>query len=101
MKRLYQWFNERASFFLSDTAGNGTSRTVRTEVTVQREAVTFMAGGAGSGFDVCPLCGLEFASVPVEQASLRRPIGSMSQEVAPPDGASRTNTRPGEVQKKL
>jgi hypothetical protein len=101
MKGLYQWFSERASFFLSDTASNGTSRTVRTEVTVQREAVTLLAGEAAAGFDVCPLCGQKLASEPLDRASLRSRIGSMSQEVAPPDGSSRTNARPGEVQKKL
>jgi hypothetical protein len=99
MKRLYQWFNERASFFLSDTADNAASRTVRTEVTVQREAVTLLVGES-SGFDICPLCGQKFASVTVEQTSLRRPTGSMSQEVAQPDGASRANTRPGQIYKK-
>jgi hypothetical protein len=67
---------------------------------VQREAVTFLVGGAG-GFDICPLCGQTGASVPVEQASLCRSPGPMSQEIVPPDGSSRTNTRPREIQKNL
>lgn len=46
MRGLYQWFSDRASFFRSDFVGRGTSRTVRTEVTVQREAMTLMVSEA-------------------------------------------------------
>jgi hypothetical protein len=71
MKRLYQWFCERASFFHSDKAAHGTSRTVRTEVTVQQEGITMLLGGAAEGFDVCPLCGSKLAPTQAEHARLR------------------------------
>jgi hypothetical protein len=69
--RMYQWLGERARFFRSDTSGRGTSRTVRTEVTVQREAVTVLVGDAAAGFDTCPLCGSKLASAQAEQARPR------------------------------
>ena len=71
MKRLYQWFSERASFFRSDTPAHGTSRTVRTEVTVQQEGMTLLVGDAAAGFDICPLCGQKLAPAQAEQARLR------------------------------
>jgi hypothetical protein len=61
MKRLYQWFGKRASFFHFDGPGQGTTRTVRTEVTVQREGLTLLVGSAAAGFDICPLCGQKLA----------------------------------------
>jgi hypothetical protein len=68
MKRLYQWFSERASFFHSHTVVHGTSRTVRTEVTVQREGITLLSGGSAAvDFDACPLCGQKLAPPQVEQ----------------------------------
>jgi hypothetical protein len=69
--RLYQWLGERARFFRSDTSGRGTSRTVRTEVTVQREAVTVLVGEAAAGFDTCPFCGSKLAPAQAEQAKPR------------------------------
>jgi len=72
MKRLYQWFIERASFFRSGTPSPGTTRTVRTEVTtVQREGMTLLVGNAAAGFDICPLCGQTLAPAQAEQARLR------------------------------
>jgi hypothetical protein len=71
MKRLYQWFSERASFFGSDNRGQGTTRTVRTEVTVQREGLTLLVGGAAAELDICPLCGQKLAPAQAEQARLR------------------------------
>jgi hypothetical protein len=70
MKRLYQWFSERASFFRSSKFSQGTTHTVRTEVTVQREGLTVLLGGA-TGFDICPLCGHKLAPAQAEQARLR------------------------------
>jgi hypothetical protein len=70
-KRLYQWLSQRASFFRFDTSGRGTTRTVRTEVTVQREGMTMLVGGAAEGFDTCPLCGQKLAAAQAEQARLR------------------------------
>ena len=74
-KRLYQWLSQRASFFRFDTSGRGTTRTVRTEVTVQREAVTVLVGDAAAGFDTCPLCGSKIAPEQAERARLRLPKG--------------------------
>ncbi len=85
MKRLYQWFQERASFFRSGISSPGTTRTVRTEVTIQREGLTLLLGGAAAGFDHCPLCGQKLAPAQAEQARLRLQEGSISQEDPPSD----------------
>lgn len=77
MKRLYQWFSERASFFLSDSTYNPTSRTIRTEMTVQREAMTLLVSEAGA-CDICPLCGQKVASPRVGQTSFHRQKASTS-----------------------
>jgi hypothetical protein len=85
MKGLYQWLIERASFFRSDVSSRGTSRTVRTEVTVQREGMTLLVGGVAAGFDICPLCGTELATAEAEQARLRLGAGPISQGTGPVD----------------
>jgi hypothetical protein len=54
-KRLYQWMTQRASFFRFAAPGRGTSRTVRTEVTVERESITLPVNG--SALNLCPICG--------------------------------------------
>jgi hypothetical protein len=54
--RLYQWLSKQASFFRSGLAGHDTSLTIRTEVTVERQGMTLLMGGA-TGLDHCPLCG--------------------------------------------
>jgi hypothetical protein len=80
VKRLYQWFSERASFFRSDVSGHGTSRTVCTEVTVRREGITLLLGDvAAAGFAICPLCGNKLAPGQAEQARLRIPKGSATE----------------------
>jgi hypothetical protein len=84
-KRLYQWLSERASFFRSDAPGRGTSRTVRTEVTVERQGMTLLVGGTAPNFDNCPLCGQKLAP---EQARLRLQKGSPLQEDSPVDGTA-------------
>ena len=83
--RLYQWLAERASSFRSGTPGRGAKRTVRTEVTVQREAVTLLFGDAAVGFDTCPLCGTKLATAQAEQARLRLHQGSISKGSVPVD----------------
>ena len=88
MKRLYQWFSKRASFFRSGTPTPGTTRTVRTEVTVQREGMTLLVGGVAAGFENCPLCGQKLAPAEAEQAKLRLLEGSTSREDLPVDGTS-------------
>jgi len=78
--RLYQWLSQRASFFRMDTSDHGSSRIVRTEVRVEREAVTLLVGDAAAGFDKCPLCGSNFASAPRKTAKHRLPQGSTPAE---------------------
>lgn len=71
MKRLYQWFSKRASFFRSDTAGQETRRTRRTEVTVRQEGITLLMDGAAVGFGICPFCGNKLNPQQPEEAKLR------------------------------
>jgi len=86
MNRLYQWLSGRASFFRSDTSGRGTSRTVRTEVTVEQQAMTLLVGSAAAaGFDICPLCGSKLTPMQAEQRSGRLLNSSISQEAGPVD----------------
>jgi hypothetical protein len=73
--KLYQWFSREASAFRSDSTSHGASRTVRTEVTVQREATSVLIGGA-AGFERCPLCGQKLAPEQAEQARLRLQKGA-------------------------
>ena len=54
-KRLYQWMTQRASFFRFAASGPGTSRTVRTEVTLERESITLSVNGPA--LNLCPICG--------------------------------------------
>jgi len=80
LRRLYQWLTGQASFFRHDAVGHGTSRTVRTEVTVRREGTTLQVGAATVGFDTCPLCGGKLAPLQAEQARPRLLDGAISQE---------------------
>jgi len=64
----------------SDTSGRGTSRTVRTEVTLERESITLTASGAKAAFDLCPLCGQMLAPAQGEQAGLRLQKDSTNRE---------------------
>lgn len=82
MNRLYQWLFRRASFFHSDAPGPGTSRTVHTEVTVERQGMTLLLGGA-VGFDTCPLCGQKLAPAQAEHAIALLQKASISQEPTP------------------
>jgi hypothetical protein len=68
-KRLYQWLTQRASFFRFAESGRGTSRTVRTEVTLEQESITLSVNGAA--LDLCPMCGQRLAPLQVTQAGLR------------------------------
>jgi hypothetical protein len=78
-KGLYQWLARRSSFFRSDTSVNTAGRTVRTEVTVERQGTTVLVGNAAAaGFDTCPLCGNKLAPEQAEQAQLRLRKGSIS-----------------------
>jgi len=85
MQRLYQWLSERASFFRYDAVGHGANSTVRTETTVRREAMTLVVGSAAASLDTCPLCGNKLAPTQAEQARLRLPQDSISQQAGPVD----------------
>jgi hypothetical protein len=64
VNRLYQWLSERASFFGREGI---TSRTVRTEVTVERQGMTLLVGGVAiNDIDICPLCGQKLARTKAE-----------------------------------
>jgi hypothetical protein len=78
VQKLYQWLSGRASFFRSEKSERDTIRTVRTEMTVQRESTTLLVGGT-TVFDVCPLCGQKLAPSQAEQAKLRLQKGPTSR----------------------
>jgi hypothetical protein len=84
-KGLYQWLTQRASFFRSDASIRGTSRTVRTEVTVEQQEMTMLVGGAAAGMDICPLCGSKLTPAQAEQVNGRLLKGSISQGTGPGD----------------
>lgn len=88
VNRLYQWLSDRASFFRSAAYGRATSRSVRTEVTVERRGMTLLVGGTAAGLDICPLCGQKLVPARAEQAKLRLQEGLNSPEDLPADGTS-------------
>jgi hypothetical protein len=57
-------------------------------VTVERQGMTLLVGGAAAGFDNCPLCGQKLAPAQAEQARLRLQEDSISQKDLPADGTS-------------
>jgi hypothetical protein len=58
MHQFYRSLREWASFLRSETSLRGASRTVRTEVTVDRQVTAvFRTGAGGEGSGACPLCG--------------------------------------------
>jgi hypothetical protein len=77
--RIYQWLSERARFFRSERSVRDTCRTVRTEVTVERQGLTILVGSATEIFDVCPLCGNKLAPERAKQAVTGLQKGSISQ----------------------
>jgi len=80
VERIYQWLSERARSFRSRTSDRGTSRTIRTEVTVEQKGMTLVVGGGTELFDVCPLCGTKLAHAEAVQAIARLQKASLSQE---------------------
>jgi hypothetical protein len=57
-------------------------------VTVERQGMTLLVGGATAGFDTCPFCGQKLAPTQADQARLRLQEGSISQRDLPADGTS-------------
>jgi hypothetical protein len=84
VNRLYQWLSGRASFFRIGTSSRGTGRTIRTEVTVERQGMTLVLIGAAAGFDTCPLCGNKLAPNQPDQPSDLLLKGLISQGHGPP-----------------
>jgi hypothetical protein len=76
-KRLYQWMTQRASFFRFAGSDRGTSRTVRTEVTFERESITLSV--SGPSLDRCPFCGQTLPTPQAAQAALRVEEGSTNR----------------------
>ena len=73
-KGLYQWLFGWASFFRSGTSHHSASRTVRTEVTVERrQGIAVLTSDAAGSLETCPLCGTQLAPQQAEQARLRLP----------------------------
>jgi hypothetical protein len=60
---------QRASFFGFAASGPGASRTLRTEVTFERESITLSLNG--SALDLCPMCGQTLSPPQAPQAELR------------------------------
>jgi hypothetical protein len=83
--RIYQWLSSRASFFRSEASSHGTSRTVRTEVTVEQQAITVLLGSTSADVDICPLCGQKLAPEHAERTGHRVIEGSIPQAPAPLD----------------
>jgi hypothetical protein len=83
--RIYQWLSGRASFFRSEPSGHGASRTVRTEVTIERQATTLLLGSTSADFDICPLCGQKVAPEHAERTGHRVIEGSILPGPAPVD----------------
>jgi hypothetical protein len=82
MKRLYQWFSGRASFFRSDISAQGrtTTRTICTQVTVQREGTTLLVADSVAAFDICSLCGQKVSPAHAEPVRLHLQKASTSPE---------------------
>src|SRR5277367_1918294 len=76
-KRLYQWLTQRASFFRFAASGRGTSRTIRTEVTFERESITLSVNGPALG--LCPICGQTLPPPQAAQAGRRLTEGSTNR----------------------
>jgi hypothetical protein len=56
----------------SSSSASAEGRTVRTEITVERQGMTLLMGGM-AGFDTCPLCGSKLGPAEADQARLRLP----------------------------
>jgi hypothetical protein len=87
LKRLYQWLSERASAISANAASRRERRTVRTQVTVEHQGLTFLIpGGVAGDFEVCPFCGQKLDSKSVENAHLRLSQTPLSPEDFPAQG---------------
>ena len=77
MHRFFQSLCERVGFSRAQPLRHGESRTIRTEVTVEREETTVQLGGVTFGpLDTCPMCGHKLAPGQARQARGRRAGGT-------------------------
>jgi hypothetical protein len=71
----------------SETSAKGVTRTVRTEVTVERQTMALWVGeGEAVGLDVCPLCGSKLTPL---HARHERPSHPQASSVKSPFEADR------------
>lgn len=70
MHRLYQWLSQRASLLRSGSPRKGTTRTARTEVTIERQEMFLVLRGASANLNYCPFCGGKLADAQAEKARL-------------------------------
>lgn len=83
--RLYQWLWQRARLPRPDPALGGLSRTVRTEVTIERLEKTLLVGGAPVDLDHCPFCGQKLLPPQAEQVGLLLQADSAAHPCLPAD----------------
>jgi hypothetical protein len=77
-KGLYQWLFGWASFFRPNTSDHSASRTVRTEVTVERrQGIAALTSNSAGNLETRPLCGTQLAPQQAE-GRLRTPKSSIS-----------------------
>lgn len=95
MQRLYQWLSQWARPFRKD-AGRGTSsRTVRTEVVVERSRATVLLGDlTTAGAQTCPVCGQSLVS---EERKSLPPKTAIIERISPenPDPKARAQGHGG------
>jgi hypothetical protein len=77
--RLYQWLSQRASLFRFESVSRDTRRTVRTEVTVERQGLTLAFRDEAADFDFCPFCGHSGRGNSSEAASQGLSPGTVAQ----------------------
>jgi hypothetical protein len=72
--RMCQSLREWASLLRDERSDESSKRTVRTEVTVERQERTVVLGNVtAESFDACPLCGQKLSPPPEPGAIVRCP----------------------------
>jgi len=67
--RLYQWLQERATFFRTRPRPSEPRRMIRTQVTVEEQQRTVLVNlSSVSGVCLCPLCGHPVSTLPADVA---------------------------------
>lgn len=89
VQKLYQRLFQRARFSRPGSSTSIVSRTVRTEVTVERQATTVLTGGIpATSFSTCTLCGQKLDQPQAEQTRLRLRQSSNSPEDSADESSS-------------